>query len=38
MGTAEFFAQRRDREDFKVFDRLMRRKGGEALGSDDTID
>jgi hypothetical protein len=38
MGTAEFFAERRERADFKAFDRLMRRKGGEPPGPDDTID
>jgi hypothetical protein len=38
MGTAEFFAERRDRADFKAFDRLMRRKGGEPPGPDDTRD
>jgi hypothetical protein len=37
MGTAEFFAERRERADLKAFDRLMRRKGGEAPGPDDTI-
>jgi post-segregation antitoxin (ccd killing protein) len=37
MGTAEFFAERRARADFKTFDRLMRRKGGEQPGPDDTI-
>jgi hypothetical protein len=29
MNTATFFAERRNRADFKAFDRLMRRKGGE---------
>lgn len=37
MDTAEFFAERRARADFKAFDRLMRRKGGEPPGPDDTI-
>ena len=37
MNTAEFFAQRRARADFKAFDRLMRRKGGEAPRDDDKI-
>ena len=37
MGTAEFFAERRERADFTAFDRLMRRKGGEAPAPDDTI-
>ncbi len=30
MNTAAFFAERRERADFTAFDRLMRRKGGEA--------
>ena len=34
----EFFAARRTRADFKAFDRLMRRKGGEAPRADDKID
>jgi hypothetical protein len=29
MNTATFFAERRRRADFRAFDRLMRRKGGE---------
>jgi hypothetical protein len=37
MNTAEFFAERRGRVDFDAFERLMRRKGGEAPGPDDTI-
>jgi hypothetical protein len=37
MSTAEFFAQRRARADFKAFDRLMRRKGGEPPREDDKI-
>jgi HicB family len=37
MGTAEFFAERRERADFTAFDRLIRRKGGEAPRPDDTI-
>jgi hypothetical protein len=37
MGTAEFFAERRERADFVAFDRLMRRKGGEPPAPDDTI-
>jgi hypothetical protein len=37
MGTAEFFAERRQRADFTAFDRLMRRKGGEPPAPDDTI-
>jgi HicB family len=30
MNTAAFFAERRERADFAAFDRLMRRKRGEA--------
>ncbi len=30
MNTAAFFAERRSRADFSAFDRLMRRKRGEA--------
>ncbi len=37
MNTATFFADRRARADFVVFDRLMRRKGGEPPAPDDTI-
>jgi HicB family len=37
MGTAEFFAERRERADFTAFDRLMRRKGGELPAPDDMI-
>ena len=37
MNTAEFFAERRERADFAAFDRLIRRKAGEAPGPDDTI-
>ena len=37
MNTAAFFAERRARADFKAFDRLMRRKGGEPPGPEDTI-
>ena len=29
LQTAEFFASRRARADFKAFDRIMRRRGGE---------
>jgi hypothetical protein len=28
MQTAQFFAERRARADFKAFDRIMKRKGG----------
>jgi hypothetical protein len=38
MNTAAFFAERRKRVDFRAFDRLMRRKGGETPQSGDTID
>jgi post-segregation antitoxin (ccd killing protein) len=37
MNTATFFAERRDRADFAAFDRIMRRKRGEAPQPDDTI-
>ena len=37
MNTATYFAERRERADFKAFDRLMRRKGGEPPQSDDVI-
>ena len=37
MNTAEFFAERRARADFRTFDRLMRRKGGEPPQPDDAI-
>jgi hypothetical protein len=37
MNTVAFFAERRDRADFKAFDRLMRRKGGEPPRPDDKI-
>ena len=37
MNTTEFFSERRNRADFKAFDRLMRRKGGEHPAPDDTI-
>ncbi len=37
MNTAAFFAERRDKADFKAFDRLMRRKGGEPPGPEDTL-
>ena len=38
MDTAAFFAERRERADFAVFDRIMRRKRGEAPRPEDTID
>ncbi|HUJ02342.1 MAG TPA: hypothetical protein VLW75_01805 [Rhizomicrobium sp.] len=37
MNTATFFAQRRARADFKAFDRLMRRKGGERPDPQDKL-
>jgi hypothetical protein len=37
MNTAAFFAERRERADFSAFDRLMRRKGGEAPRPEDKI-
>jgi hypothetical protein len=37
MNTATFFAERRNRADFKTFDRLMRRKGGDAPRQEDKI-
>jgi hypothetical protein len=37
MNTAAFFAERRNRVDFKAFDRLMRRKGGEPPAPGDMI-
>jgi len=37
MNTAAFFAERRESDDLKALDRLMRRKGGEAPRPDDTI-
>jgi len=37
MNTAAYFAERRERADFAAFDRLMRRKGGEAPNPDDKI-
>lgn len=37
LNTATFFAGRRGRADFKAFDRLMRRKGGEHPRSGDKL-
>ena len=37
MNTAEFFIERRERADFRAFDRRMRRKGGEPPRPDDEI-
>jgi len=38
MNTAVFFGERQNRADFVAFDRLMRRKRGEALEREDTIE
>jgi|KBSMisStaDraftv2_1062788.scaffolds.fasta_scaffold04560_9 hypothetical protein len=38
MNTEVFFAERGDRADFVAFDRLMRRKRGEAPRREDTIE
>lgn len=35
MSTASFFSERRNRADFRAFDRLMRRRGGELPRPDD---
>lgn len=37
MNTAAFFAQRRARADFKAFDRLMQRTGGDPPQLDDLV-
>jgi hypothetical protein len=37
MNTAEFFAERRTRANFTTFDRILRRKDGEAPGEGDEI-
>lgn len=37
MNTASYFAERRARADFRAFDRLMHRKGGEAPRPDDAM-
>jgi hypothetical protein len=37
MNTVTFFSERRNRANFKAFDRIMRRKGGEAPAPDDMI-
>ena len=37
LKTADYFAKRATRADFAVFDRLMRRRGGEAPRPDDEI-
>jgi hypothetical protein len=38
MRTAEFFAERRERADFAVFDRIMNRTGGEPPQPGDEIE
>lgn len=38
MNTAEFFAERRNRADFKAFRRIMRRKGGQPPKAGDEPD
>lgn len=37
MNSAAFSAERRSRADFKAFDRIMRRKGGEAPRAGDKL-
>jgi len=37
LKTADYFTNRAARADFAGFDRLMRRRGGEAPGPDDAI-
>ena len=37
LKTANYFAERAARADFAAFDRLMRRRGGEAPPADDEI-
>jgi hypothetical protein len=37
MNTATFFTERRNRADFRAFDRLMQRKGGEQPRPDDLL-
>jgi len=37
MNTAAFFSERRKRADFAAFDKIMRRKTGEAPKADDKI-
>jgi hypothetical protein len=37
LKTAEYFARRAARADFAAFDRLMRKRGGEAPRPDDKI-
>lgn len=37
LRTESYFSERKQRADFKAFDRLMRRKGGEAPRPEDRI-
>ena len=37
LNTADFFAERKARADFKAFDRLMRRKGGQPPRAGDEV-
>ena len=37
MNTAAFFAERRERTDFVVFDKIMRRKGGVPPKPEDVV-
>jgi hypothetical protein len=37
MNSAAFFAARREQADFEAFDRIMRRKGGEAPAPEDRV-
>jgi hypothetical protein len=37
LETARFFADRRARADFKAFDKIMKRRGGEPLRPGDEI-
>ncbi len=38
MNTASFFAEQRDKADFAAFDRIMKRKNGEAPLPEDSLD
>ena len=37
MNTAAFFAERRERADFAAFDKIMKRKGGQAPKPEDRM-
>jgi hypothetical protein len=37
MNTAAFFAERRDRANFAAFDKIMKRKGGQAPEPEDRM-